>query len=48
MWLVKDVRSMMKWFDEAGLGADVEGVKRLHPGAMGLGEWIKMRSAWAK
>ena len=32
----------MKWFDEIGFAADVEDVRRLHPGMMELEEWLGM------
>lgn len=47
LWLVKDLKLMMQWFDEVGFGADVQEVKRLHPGVMGMEEFIE-KSGMAK
>ncbi len=41
MWLVKDFKLMMKWFDEVGFAADLQEVRVLHPGVMGMEEYIE-------
>ncbi|KAI2789316.1 hypothetical protein POX_d04802 [Penicillium oxalicum] len=41
MALVKDFGSMFKWFHDEGCAADMEEVKRLHPGVKDFATWLK-------
>ena len=41
---LKDLGVLYRWFDENGSGVDLAEVKRLHPGVMGLKEWLRTTS----
>lgn len=47
-YLVGDMGRMVEWFGSEGYGADIAGVRRLHPGLMDLGTWIREESKFPK
>lgn len=47
-FMVKDLGYMFKWFRDYGYKADVEGLRRLHPGLKDFDAWLETESAWKK
>ncbi|KAL8952926.1 MAG: hypothetical protein Q9222_001185 [Ikaeria aurantiellina] len=47
-WLKDDIGKMLQWFDDEGYGADIVKLKEMHPGLMGLGEWLENESGFRK
>lgn len=35
---------MFRWFDEEGFGTDIPALKKMHPGLLGLGNWLVKES----
>lgn len=48
MAIVKDMGYMFKWFHDEGYGADVEEVKKIHPGLKDFGTWLETESGFVK
>jgi uncharacterized protein YbjT (DUF2867 family) len=48
MTVVKDMGYMFKWFHDEGFGADVEEVKKIHPGLKDFETWLETESAFVK
>jgi uncharacterized protein YbjT (DUF2867 family) len=48
MAVVKDMGYMYKWFHDEGFGADVEEVKKIHPGLKDFETWLETESAFVK
>jgi len=44
--VVKDVGVMMKYLKQEGTGADVEELRKIHPGLLDLGTWLKTESTF--
>lgn len=42
--MVKEFGSMFKWFHDEGYGADIEEVKKIHPGLKDFGTWLETES----
>ncbi|KZF25439.1 NAD(P)-binding protein [Xylona heveae TC161] len=45
-WASKEMGLMFKWFREEGYGANVAELKKIHPGLLGFGDWLKEKSAF--
>ena len=43
-----EIRLMINWFGSEGYGADIEGLKKLHPGLMDLKTWAVEESKFEK
>lgn len=43
-YMVADMGKMVNWFGAEGYGADIEGVKKMHPGMMDMETWISKES----
>jgi uncharacterized protein YbjT (DUF2867 family) len=41
LWAVTDLGSMFRWFNSDGYGADIEGLKKIHPGLLNLDQWLE-------
>lgn len=41
LWAIKDVGLMFAWFEQRGYAADINALKKEHPGLQSLGEWLK-------
>ena len=48
MAIVKDMGYMFKWFHDEGFGADVEEVKKIHPGLKDFETWLETESGFVK
>lgn len=48
MAMVKDMGYMFKWFHDEGFGADIEQVRKIHPGLKNFGTWLETESDFAK
>ncbi|KAJ5982982.1 hypothetical protein N7481_005081 [Penicillium waksmanii] len=48
MYMVKDFGYMFRWFHDEGFGANVEEVRKIHPGLKDFGTWLETESAFAK
>ena len=48
MWAVKDMGLMFKWFGTAGFDADIQALRKLHPGMLSFQDWLQQESAWKK
>lgn len=46
--MMKDMGYMFKWFHDEGYGADVEEVKKIHPGLKDFGTWLETESEFEK
>ncbi|KAH0547881.1 hypothetical protein GP486_008378 [Trichoglossum hirsutum] len=44
MWLVKDLGYMFRWFHDHGYKADVQGLRKIHPGLKDFGTWLEKES----
>ena len=47
-WMLTELHVMFRWFDEKGFGADIPALKKLHPGLLGLGDWLEKESKFVK
>lgn len=47
-YMVGDMGKMVDWFGSDGYGADIKGLKGMHPGLMDLGTWIREESNFPK
>jgi len=47
LWMVKDVGKMFNFFDKVGYAADVEALRKDHPGLLSFGDWLKT-TEWAR
>lgn len=47
IWAIKDVGLMFKFFEEVGYGADIQALRKEHPGLLSLSGWLETRSVWA-
>ncbi|PQE22812.1 nucleoside-diphosphate-sugar epimerase family protein [Rutstroemia sp. NJR-2017a BBW] len=41
LWAIKDVGLMFQWFEKRGYAADIEGLRKEHPGLQSFGDWLK-------
>ncbi|RAL61577.1 hypothetical protein DID88_009616 [Monilinia fructigena] len=41
LWAIKDVGLMFNWFEERGYAADIDALRKEHPGLQSLGDWLK-------
>ncbi|KAM0275082.1 hypothetical protein ACHAQH_007561 [Verticillium albo-atrum] len=48
MWFIKDFGYMFHWFGEEGYNADVEALRKIHPGLKGVQEWLETESDFKK
>ncbi|CAI7569121.1 unnamed protein product [Penicillium pancosmium] len=48
MYMVKDMGYMFRWFHDEGFGANVEEVRKIHPGLKDFGTWLETESAFAR
>jgi len=48
LWAIKELGTMFKFFEAQGFDADVAACRAEHPGMLTLGQWIEMKSAYAK
>lgn len=44
LWAVKEVGIMFKWFKDEGYGANIEELKKIHPGLLDFGMWLEKES----
>ncbi|KAJ5453559.1 uncharacterized protein N7458_004515 [Penicillium daleae] len=44
MFIIKDFGSMYKWFYDEGFAADIEEVRKIHPGLKDFGTWLETES----
>ena len=44
--LVVEMGTMVRWFGSDGYGADIEKLRRMHPGLKDMETWIKTESNW--
>jgi hypothetical protein len=44
LWAVKEVGIMFKWFKDEGYGANIEELKKIHPGLLDFGIWLEKES----
>ncbi len=47
-WMVTELNVMFRWFDEEGYGADIPALRKMHPGLLGLGDWLVKESQFKK
>lgn len=47
IWAIKDVGMMFKFFEEVRYGADIQALRKEHPGLLSLSSWLETRSVWA-
>ncbi|KAL7652647.1 hypothetical protein ACMYSQ_009914 [Aspergillus niger] len=48
MWMVTDLRLMFNWFYSHGYGADIQGLRKIHPGLKNFEAWLEEDSEWVK
>ena len=48
LWMVKDVGNMFRFFAEKGYGADVQKLRKTHPGLKDFGAWLETESKFVK
>ncbi|RDW76630.1 uncharacterized protein DSM5745_06622 [Aspergillus mulundensis] len=48
MWMVKDMGTMFAWFREEGSKADIQALKKVHPGLKDFRAWLGGESEWRK
>ncbi|QSZ34553.1 hypothetical protein DSL72_006147 [Monilinia vaccinii-corymbosi] len=41
LWAIKDVGLMFTWFEQRGYAADIDALRKEHPGLQSLGDWLK-------
>ncbi|KAL4737569.1 hypothetical protein BDV11DRAFT_191437 [Aspergillus similis] len=46
--LMKDMGYMFKWFHDEGYGADIDELRRIHPGLKDFGTWLETESEFVK
>jgi uncharacterized protein YbjT (DUF2867 family) len=46
LWGVKEVRTMFKFFEDEGYGADIAALRQEQPDLRGFGAWLKEESGW--
>ncbi|KAJ5159469.1 uncharacterized protein N7482_006473 [Penicillium canariense] len=46
--MVKDMGYMLKWFHDEGYKADIEEVRKIHPGLKDFGTWLETESQFKK
>jgi len=44
MWAIRDVGAMFKWFYAEGYAANIEEVRKRHPGLLSFGDWLEKKS----
>lgn len=44
--MVKEMGNMFRWFRDVGYGAEIDELRRLHPGVKTLAVWLETESAW--
>lgn len=42
--MFKDMGSMFQWFHDEGYRADIQELRRIHPGLMDFGKWLEEKS----
>lgn len=47
-FMVGDMGKMVDWFGSDGYGADIEGLRKMHPDMLDLGAWIRKESSFPK
>ncbi|KAL8871035.1 MAG: hypothetical protein Q9174_003056 [Haloplaca sp. 1 TL-2023] len=47
-WMLGEINIMFQWFDAVGYGADIEEVRKLHPGLLSFGQWVEKESGFQK
>ncbi|KAM0321725.1 hypothetical protein ACHAQA_009964 [Verticillium albo-atrum] len=48
MWLMKDFGYMFRWFGVEGFDADIDALRKIHPGLKGFEEWLQSESDFRK
>ncbi|KAI9372716.1 hypothetical protein BJX61DRAFT_506011 [Aspergillus egyptiacus] len=46
LWMVKDFGLMFQWFHDEGYKADIQALKKLHPGLKDFRTWLETDSGW--
>ncbi|KAL2813652.1 hypothetical protein BJX63DRAFT_393573 [Aspergillus granulosus] len=46
MWMVTDLGKMFRWFHDEGYKADIQELKKIHPGLKDFRSWLETDSAW--
>ncbi|KAL4945826.1 hypothetical protein BDV06DRAFT_183878 [Aspergillus oleicola] len=46
MWFIPDMGLMFKWFHDEGFKADIQELKRVHPGLKDFRTWLETESEW--
>lgn len=46
LWGVQEMGTMIQWFKTDGYGADIEKLRRMHPGLMTLETWLEEKSGF--
>ncbi|KAL2044180.1 hypothetical protein N7G274_002885 [Stereocaulon virgatum] len=46
LWMLPELRTMMRWFGEEGYVVDIPKLKRMHPGLMTFGDWLERESGF--
>ncbi|KAL2796714.1 hypothetical protein BJX66DRAFT_299114 [Aspergillus keveii] len=46
LWMVTDLGKMYRWFHDEGYKADLQELKRVHPGLKDFRSWLETESAW--
>jgi uncharacterized protein YbjT (DUF2867 family) len=46
LWMVTDLGKMYRWFHDEGYKADLQELKRMHPGLKDFRSWLETESAW--
>lgn len=48
MWMVSEMGTMFRWFNEEGFAVDIPKLKRLNPGLKDFGTWLETESGFPK
>ncbi|KAF9888630.1 hypothetical protein FE257_008562 [Aspergillus nanangensis] len=48
MWMSKEFSTMFQWFHDRGYGADIEQLRKLHPGLKDFDKWLEEDSTFTK
>ncbi|RBQ93724.1 hypothetical protein VDGD_07348 [Verticillium dahliae] len=48
LWLMKDFGSMFRWFADEGYDADIEALRKIHPGLKDVQTWLETESDFKK
>jgi uncharacterized protein YbjT (DUF2867 family) len=48
LWLVKDMGLMFRWFREHGYGANIQELRKIHPGLKDSAAWLEEDSAFVE